>query len=145
MKKYIIIDIDGTVANKSAHRGIYDYDLVYLDEPILPAVSVIKTLSLHYIPIYMSGRSDSCREVTSRWLQENGLGKHSPISLYMRSEGDSRRDDDVKRELLYRFLSDYRITKEDILGVFDDRPKVIRMWISEGIFVFDVNNGRGEF
>ncbi len=32
-----------------------------------------------------------------------------------------------------------------ILGVFDDRQRVVNMWIERGIWVFDVGQGKGQF
>ena len=38
------------------------------------------------------------------------------------------------------------IEKEyNILGVFDDRQRVVNMWIDRGIWVFDVGQGKANF
>jgi hypothetical protein len=58
----------------------------------------------------------------------------------MRAFEDFRADDEIKSELADQVEKDYRI-----LGVFDDRKRVVDMWIKRGIFVFDVSQGQGNF
>jgi hypothetical protein len=55
----------------------------------------------------------------------------------MRLLGDQRKDSVVKREIFDREVRDhYRI-----VGVFDDRAQVVRMWRSLGLTVFQVAEG----
>ena len=42
----------------------------------------------------------------------------------MRPEGDRRKDFVVKEELFWDNIGE----KYDVVGVFDDRPQVLRMW-----------------
>jgi hypothetical protein len=58
----------------------------------------------------------------------------------MRAAGDFRPDDEIKSELADEVEKTYKI-----LGVFDDRKRVVDMWIKRGIFVFDVAQGSGDF
>ena len=155
--KYILVDIDGTIASHENIRGHHDYDKVGLDKPIYQTISIIRNFcsqaELKYNPIFISGRHDSCFKETYYWLLEhyynifNDYNKY-PIPdnfLYMRESKDNRKDSIVKKELLYKFMKDYNITKDNIFCVFDDRLSVIQMWVDEGLFVFNVNNGRGDF
>jgi hypothetical protein len=142
-KKYIIVDIDGTIASHDGVRGHHEYDKVYLDKPIPTTIDLINALNNSYNIIYLTGRPESCRSSTELWIRKN---VHEYIGgLYMRTTRDHRKDYVVKKELLYRVIDDAKITKEDISFVIDDRLSVIDMWISEGLFVFNVNNGKGEF
>jgi len=147
MNKYIIIDIDGTIAEKHPDRDYREYDKVHLDSPIHQTIIVINLLIKEgYKPIFITGRKDDCKNETIEWLKRYiaGVDSYENI-LYMRNYKDHRKDFVVKKELLDKFLNDFNITKENVFAVFDDRPSVIDMWLSEGLFVFNMNNGRGDF
>ena len=58
-------------------------------------------------------------------------------ALFMRAEGDSRRDSIVKQEI---FDTDVR-DRWRVVGVFDDRQQVVRMWRGLGLTVFQVAEG----
>ena len=59
----------------------------------------------------------------------------------MRPIGDFTPDDELKEKWL-----DEALSREEIIDfVFDDRPKVIRMWRKRGIFVFNCNQTDEEF
>jgi hypothetical protein len=60
------------------------------------------------------------------------------MALYMRKAGDYRSDDIVKEEIFNKYFGD---VKDRVLCVFDDRPRVIRMWRRIGIPVFDCGLG----
>lgn len=63
------------------------------------------------------------------------------FDLYMRKTGDSRKDSIIKLEIFNKHIKpNYKI-----LGVFDDRMQVCRMWYEQGIFCFNVNQGLIEF
>jgi len=58
-------------------------------------------------------------------------------ALHMRVTGDQRRHAVVKAEIFEREIRDrYRI-----VGVFDDRDQVVRMWRRLGLTVFQVAEG----
>ena len=93
-----------------------------------------------------SGRCESVRKKTESWLSKNifddDFKKFKNIKLKMRPVGDSTPDDILKEKWL-----DEHIARggRPIEFVFDDRPKVVRMWRRRGIFVFDVNQSGKEF
>jgi hypothetical protein len=66
------------------------------------------------------------------------MTSHGYAGLYMRKAGDYRSDDIVKEEILDTQFKD---KINNILCVFDDRPRVIRMWRRRGIPVFDCGLG----
>ena len=146
--KYIIVDIDGTIAIHNNIRGHHEYDKVLLDKPIEQTIEIIKLLHINPLNriIYLTGRPDKCKEDTEQWLYTHIYNDYpSGLSLYMRTTGDFRDDSIIKKELLYKVMNDYKMTKDDIYCVFDDIIRVINMWLDEGLFVFNVNNGKGEF
>jgi hypothetical protein len=133
-----LCDIDGTLSDYTGLRGPYDEHLVHLDKP-LPTVEIIKSLmkSGNRI-IYFSGRTSKCHKTSSEWI-EKYIGEYP--ELYMREIGDNRADDIVKEELYNTYIKG----RYKVLGVFDDRLKVCRMWYKLGLFVFNCNQGLKEF
>ena len=85
-----------------------------------------------------SGRCESVRKKTENWLWDRNL---DGFLLKMRPIGDSTPDDVLKEKWLDEAIAEGK----NIDAVFDDRPKVVRMWNRRGIFVFDVGQGKGEF
>jgi predicted kinase len=147
-KDVVICDIDGTVGDLS-HRLHHikhenpednDYDAFYSYEQVINDgyrnEICQKVLEEHLdgkTIIFVSGRSDVCREATEEWLKGTGV----PYSaLLMRAEGDKRPDTEVKKDFLLQTLKDYNIVK-----VYDDRPSVIRMWREHGLEVIDCGDG----
>jgi len=134
-----ICDIDGTLAEFRHHRGPFDEHKVLGDSP-LPTTKIIADLvKLGNKVIFFSGRTDGCKEDTTKWLTT-----HIPdfdIELYMRKAGDFRGDDIVKKEMYDTHIKD----KYNVIAVFDDRLKVCRMWYELGLFVLNCNQGLKEF
>jgi hypothetical protein len=91
-----------------------------------------------------SGRCESVRKKTIQWLEDNlfriGYGCWDSI-LKMRPIGDSTPDEVLKEKWLDEALEQGKTIKM----VFDDRPKVVKMWRRRGIFVFDCNQKGKEF
>lgn len=144
----ILCDIDGTVANLE-HRRHWVLNKpknwrafnanIHLDTPISHVISVIQALDcLGHTIIFCSGRENVFREVTEKWIAKHVI---RPKHLYMRPEKDYRPDNIVKYELLQKIREDgFNPTM-----VFDDRKQVVDMWIENGIHVFDVSQGKGDF
>lgn len=130
-----IVDIDGTVAKMNG-RSPYDYTSVLSDIPKYKVLDVIRDLhdQGHSI-LFTSGRPDSCREDTEKWLYAYAAGiSHK---LFMRSTGDTRADFIVKLELFNENIRDHY----DVQGVFDDRDQVVEMWRKIGLTCFQVDFG----
>lgn len=87
--------------------------------------------------ILVSARNEDHRNLTESWLRINGLFEGEDyFALFMRRDGDSREDSLVKQEILDTFFK-----KERIVKVFDDRPRVLRMWANNGLSTVDVGTG----
>lgn len=147
----VVFDIDGTLANIE-HR--LDYVLskpknwkafdagIPNDKVKLPVAEMFWALDAteQHTIILASGRNERSRQATEDWLRKNSLGNYA--QLYMRKADDFRSDDIVKQEILDQIIADYG-KKPDM--VFDDRPRVVRMWRDNGIFVFNVYQGEEDF
>lgn len=142
-RRCVIFDIDGTLAHNLGGRDIYDYSRVQEDTPD-PFVSLIadalnEDVGEFYLDvIIVSGREETCRKETEEWFEKNMIPfKH----LFMRKPGDHRPDDIVKEEIYHNNIEE----NWAVLGVFDDRPKVCRMWRKLGLKVAQVANPYVEF
>ena len=133
----VIFDIDGTLADIRQRRHHLAGDrpnwkrfnaAMGDDTPNEPIVSLYLTLwnSQAYDLQIVTGRDEAFRKVTETWLTWN----HIPFNrVSMRADGDFRRDDTVKSEILDRFLSEGR----DIAFAVDDRQQVVDMWRRRGV------------
>ncbi len=128
-----ISDIDGTVAKMNG-RSPYDYSKVSEDIPVYRVIDVIQELAEHYPIIFTSGRPESCREDTEKWLN---TFVRVPYRLFMRATGDARPDWIVKYEIYDREIR----TRYDVRGVFDDRNQVVEMWRAIGLTCLQVAPG----
>ena len=94
--------------------------------------------------IFVSARPEEYREATIQWFDRVCNEKRhifdaiNPyhINLIMRETGDKRDDVEVKEEIYHKYLKHLNIIK-----VFDDRPRVIKMWREKGLDVEDCGNG----
>lgn len=130
-----LFDIDGTLA-LMGDRGPYEWAKVELDIPNVRMVHTLLTLAASGVSILIiSGRDEDCRPETIRWLDRYGIGFDK---LFMRPAGDKRPDEVVKREIYDRDIVHFY----NLIMVFDDRPKVIRMWRELNLIVADVGNGK---
>lgn len=165
----IIFDLDGTLADCSHRRPYVDfnswvgcqeigtdlsvffpnwqafYQACDRDMPIEPMINLFRNYMRGNDWQIWSGRCESVREKTLKWLCENVNYdfelKWAKERLKMRPIGDSTPDDQLKEKWLDEALAEGKTVDM----VFDDRPKVLRMWQRRGIFTFDVGQGKGEF
>ena len=147
----VVFDIDGTLANiehrldyvRSKPKNWKAFDAgIPNDKVNEPVAKVFHAMAAEGNTIVLaSGRNERTREATEKWLYENSLFGFG-IKLYMRKADDFRNDSIVKREMLDEIIADYG-KKPDM--VFDDRPRVVKMWRDAGIFVFDVYQGKEDF
>lgn len=130
----VICDLDGTLA---ILNGRNPYDASTCEQDNINE-SVKRTIHMYwrenYTIIFMSGRSDKYREQTQRWLNKYHFNE---VPLFMRSEGDNRRDCEVKKELFDKYIKD----KYNVTLVLDDRNQVVELWRSLGLTCWQVAPG----
>jgi phosphoglycolate phosphatase-like HAD superfamily hydrolase len=144
----VIFDLDGTLAlidkrrsNAAKENGKINWKVFFSPENIQldePNIAVIKTFQAmkqagFEVGIF-SGRDSISRKETEVWLKENGI----QFDFFkMRPQGSHTPDDVLKKMWLDEMISDGK----EILCVFDDRDKVVKMWRENGISCFQVNYG----
>jgi len=144
--EYVLFDIDGTLADLSHRTPLVRtkpknwpefFRKIPEDKMIWPVFAVLQAMDyMGYRVVLLSGRGEESRKATEEWLKKFRV-PHT--ELLMRPEKDYRPDEIVKKELFEK-----RFPLEErgfIIGIFDDRPKVIRMWQSIGLKVFNVGTG----
>ena len=131
----VLVDIDGTVALMNG-RGPYEWSRVGEDQPNHAVIAAVRAMhAAGNAIVFCSGRDEVCRLDTQAWLE---LFVDVPYEgLFMRPAGDSRKDSIVKREIFDDEVRD----RWRIVGVFDDRQQVVRMWRALGLTVFQVAEG----
>ena len=161
MKDIIVCDLDGTLCNidhrlhfvqvaEGAPRVANSGDITYprkdwdsffngipndtVNEPVLELLDKFRSGQQIYEIVFCSGRPERCRADTVDWL--GAYVGYSHYELYMRQDGDFRRDDIVKQEIL-----DKHIEKDRVLFVLDDRDQVVDMWRRNGLTCFQVAEG----
>lgn len=147
----VIFDLDGTICDVK-HRRQYvatkprNWDAwnagLSNDVPHKAVEFVYKCLHAHRGILscdlfFVSGRSDDYRPQTEEWLTSFGFKWDG---LYMRKYKDHRDDSVVKGE-----IADEIQKTHNIMFVFDDRQRVVNMWVERGIWVFDCGQGKGNF
>jgi len=139
-----IFDIDGTLADldhrlhhiqKAPKDWAAFFSEVGGDTPIEHVCQL--ALDLHAggsVIVYVSGRSDECRDTTADWLDRVGLPRGH---LFMRKSGDHRDDDILKAEILRELLA---LGYSPIMA-FDDRNRVVKQWRDNGVPCAQVADG----
>lgn len=128
----IIADLDGTVC---LHDGRNPYDLTRVSEdiPNYPLVQFLKELICNKHIIFLSGREETnqCRQDTINWLTENICSPDFGYKweLLMRDKNNFEPDEVIKERIFHKEIE----PKYNVIAVFDDRDKVVKMWRSLGL------------
>lgn len=131
----LLCDLDGTLCLNNGHRGVFDYGKADEDDLCLQVMRLLEYYSQNGFPIvYMSGREEYGREAANRFFLKHGC---PPGQLFMRANGDRRKDSIVKRELFDAHVRGIW----NIEFVLDDRNQVVRMWRGLGLKCFQVAEG----
>jgi len=134
-KDVVIVDIDGTVAIHT-NRSPYDLTRVKEDLPNLPLFKMLRSLQREGIKIiFVSGREGTkqCAYDTIDWLKPH----IDDFELFMRQEGDNRKDSIIKEEIYFNHIYD----KYNVLFVIDDRDQTVDMWRNLDLQCWQVNYG----
>lgn len=144
LPKAVLCDIDWTLAFMNGKRSPYDYSKVGGDDLNFRLKEILKLMSDGGVRIiYVSGRSSICVRETLGWLGSNGLAFRGS-ELHMRDdkvdvEANGNKSSDVK---VKKRIYDEEIKWEyDVIGVFDDRDQVVKLWRSEGLLCLQAYYG----
>ncbi len=150
--KAIIFDVDGTLRD-GAHRDhlaeaekwVEFFDAQVDDTPIHNVIDLARSLShgrregcmMGYCPIghtiiILSGSMR--RDLLEEWLQKHNVYYDILIN---RREGDFTPD----QELKVRWYEEYIAPVYEVVAVFDDRNKVVKMWRQLGLTCCQVAEG----
>lgn len=142
-QKAIIVDLDGTLCD-TRHRQHHMaaekknwmafYEGISQDEPNQWCLELVRAMAYRCEIVFVSGRPDTYREITEAWLKPH-LGL--PQYLYMRREGDFRKDSVVKEEIYRRDIE----PKHEILFCIDDRQQVVDAWRELGLVCLQCAKG----
>lgn len=134
----VICDLDGTLAIHTSGRSPFHLHRVKEDTPNEALVRLLNNLSNSVEIVFMSGREDTgnCRSDTYDWLK-NIAGITHHFHLIMRKEGDNRPDQITKKELYEQYIKE----NYNVIGIFDDRNKVVSMWRELGLPCYQVYEG----
>lgn len=153
LPKAIICDLDGTLAHMG-NRSPYDASTCDQDGPNWPVINcVLAMYAKGYKVIFMSGREDKYREPTIRFIEQYVRTPNNwafsqtpetrpttspiPYELHMRTTGDQRKDNIIKRELFEQAI----VGKYYVEFCLDDRNQVVDGWREMGLSCFQVQPG----
>ena len=136
----IIVDRDGTLFSVEHHKHngeISDWEsyngLAAFDAPVPWVAAILRSVRPGIERIITSGRVERVRRSFVAALDKHDI----PYDyLFMRSDGDTRRDSTVKLELYREKIEPYF----DVKLCIDDRPQVIEAWKSIGLHVITVRD-----
>ena len=148
-KNTVIFDLDGTLADITTRKelatksnGKLDWDVFHdpsnikLDVPNEPVVKMAQMFTENgFTIIIFSGRSDKTKFTTRSWLSHNRVPFQK---LVMRPH---KTMNFVPDEILKKDMLDKHADIDDVFLVVDDRNKVVKMWRSLGLTVFQVADG----
>ena len=138
----VVFDIDGTLSIvgdrlKYLQSSPPDWDAFYdacgTDTCNEPIWAIWRAMQRNYTIRFVTGRRESCREDTLKWMKAN-LIQCRDHQLLMRKDGDKRHDTEVKPELVENF-------KGDILIIFEDRASMVKKWRELGYTCAQVAEG----
>ena len=166
MKKTVIFDLDGTLANIDVRRdkslkpnGKLDWDIfaapnsiLALDKPNAPVIKMAQMFKADGFKIVIfSGRNDRGFDATVQWLNDFKVpfdllvmrpdkfkDKSWPIADGNPATPDMRFMPD---EILKKQMLDTFVDINDVFLVVDDRDKVVKMWRDLGLNTFQVAPG----
>lgn len=128
----VIFDIDGTLAHHCG-RLPFEWEKLGTDLADSRVVRIIRKFNLLAIKIiFLTGRPESVRKETEKWIRENIPGIN--FSLIMRDSKDFRSGEIVKKELWEQCVE----PKYNTLSVYEDSNKCADMWRDLGLLTCQV-------
>jgi acid phosphatase class B len=143
--KVLIVDVDGTLAEtgdrvKHIEKEPKDWDAFFegcdTDKPIEDIIDLVRLLSNFMSVYFATGRPDTVREKTHKWLCDIFGGEIPMKRLLMRKGGDFRPDSEIKPEL----LEEAGIKLKDIAFILEDRNSMVKKWRELGVRCLQVDD-----
>lgn len=146
LQKAILVDIDGTLADithrvhyvnsESGKRDWKSFNaLVHRDKLKKEVAAVVDYLYASGVTVILvTGRFNALANETIKWLHKNNIRFNA---IFMRPDGDYRSDHIVKEQIYKESI----MGQFDVLGVFEDRDRVVDMWRNLGLTCFQVQKG----
>jgi predicted kinase len=130
-----IFDADGTIFNYG-DKNPYDRNFEE-DEINWPVFQLFDNSLFDYRDkiFIFSGRKEKYRNQTIQCLMEKTPLTTKHFELVMRNDNDTRKDYLVKLDFYNQYIKD----KYNVRFAVDDRKQIKYLWLSLGIFIFDVN------
>lgn len=144
LPKAVICDLDGTLSFLNG-RSPYDASKCDMDPPNLPVIECVKSMyAAGFTILFTSGRDAKYREPTeafiTQWVHDprtSGMRTTIAHHLFMRAQGDMRKDNIIKTELYDANIRG----KFNVVFALDDRNQVVDNWREMGIATFQVAPG----
>jgi len=131
----IVCDLDGTLCLFDG-RGPFEMERCGTDMMNVPVERLLRILhDKGQMILLVSGRFEQYRPQTETWLRAHGL--HWYDALYLRADGDYRKDTEIKRELYEQRIKPYY----DVWLSLDDRNQSVECWRALDIPCFQVAPG----
>lgn len=146
LPRCVLVDLDGTLAlfgDKNPYSRDFENDDI--NTPVYNVLVGWQYLNNQHRIIFFSGRDSKYREQTVEFLEKKCILENKckfDYLLYMREEGDVRKDSIVKTEMYNKYIAD----KYHVEFVIDDRLQVCEdVWYKLGLFCFNVNQNLVRF
>lgn len=147
MKKALIIDLDGTLANIEHRRQYVDKtkgkrDFGKFNKEIPKdklnnwCAEIINRFKHDHAILIVTGREweERVAKNTMEWLFRHGI---EYTKIFARPAGDYRPDTEIKKKIYNEDI----LGKYDVVFCVDDRSSVVKMWRSQGLVCLQCDDG----
>ena len=147
MKKFIILDLDGTVSNHDhrfhlaqekkwdEYHGKCDEDAPYQD--VLQMLHAVIQSSAAKI-IVCTGRNEAHRDKTVEWLAKFRI---ETTAVLMRADDDFRKSSVIKIEQLEKYFTSKQHVMDNVLLVLEDRAILTEEFRKYGLPCWQIRDG----
>ena len=152
--KWFIFDLDGTIADIEDRRklctkdnGKMDWDKFFdpvninMDSPNIGVITIIKAfVQCGFKIAIFSGRSKRTKQATMDWLKKYEV-PYNVLKMRPTSHQWNFMPDDELKQYWLDDLFPGELKHLNLIAVFDDRDKVVKMWRNNGIRCCQVAEG----
>lgn len=138
----VLLDMDGVLCEntfRTQYNDKRDYDSFASScqnaAPKMDFVCLARALQLDNVAVFiLTARSESLREVTTRWLKEKGVRADY---LIMRPKANGDKDHILKKKMLTALKHAYKLGENGAITpllAVDDDEKIVKMYRDNGLF-----------